>query len=355
MLVTHSHPGPEGWLSVGGMTASPVPVLDLSQLDAGPAASAQFLDDLRRATHEVGFFTLVGHGIGAEQQSELLRTTRAFFALPEADKLAIENLTSPHFRGYARLGGELTQGRVDWREQIDIGPERDRVEPGVDVPDYLLLEGPNLWPEALPSLRPVVSGWADALDGVARRLLDAWARSLGADPRALLDLFETTSSHLKLVRYPGVPDDAPSRQGVGSHKDPGVLTLLWIEPGAPGLQVELDGRWYDVPPVDGGLIVNIGELLEWATDGYLRATVHRVIAPAEGTERISVPYFFSPALDAQLPRLTMSPEFLAAARGVEQDPDNVIRGTYGENLLKSRLRAHPDVAAIHHSDLVALR
>ncbi len=26
---------------------------------------------------------------------------------------------------------------------------------------------------------------------------------------------------------------------------------------------------------------------------------------------------------------------------------------YGENLLKARLRAHPDVAAIHHADLVA--
>jgi len=33
---------------------------------------------------------------------------------------------SPHFRGYTRLGGELTRGEVDWREQIDIGPERPR-------------------------------------------------------------------------------------------------------------------------------------------------------------------------------------------------------------------------------------
>ena len=33
------------------------------------------------------------------------------------------------------------------------------------------------------------------------------------------------------------------------------------------------------------------------------------------------------------------------------DPDNPILATYGENALKSRLRAHPDVAARHHADL----
>ena len=38
-----------------------------------------------------------------------------------------------------------------------------------------------------------------------------------------------------------------------------------------------------------------------------------------------------------------------------QDPDNPIHALYGENALKSRLRAHPDVAEIHHADLLAAR
>ncbi|MCF8609035.1 hypothetical protein L5G28_02495 [Gordonia sp. HY285] len=42
----------------------------------------------------------------------------------------------------------------------------------------------------------------------------------------------------------------------------------------------------------------------------------------------------------------------AAARGVTDDPDNAISGTFGENMLKARLRAHPDVARIHHPHLV---
>ena len=335
------------------MTDSPVPVLDLSLLDDGPEAADRFRAELRRATHEVGFFSLVGHGIPDELQERLLTTSRAFFALPDEAKLEIENLTSPHFRGYARLGGELTQGQVDWREQIDIGPGREPIERGPEDPAYVVLEGPNLWPSALPELREVVEEWSETLTAIGRRLLEAWAQSLGAEPHTLLDLFaEDPQTHLKIVRYPGVPDDAPSRQGVGKHKDAGVLTLLWIEPGAGGLQVEYEGEWHDVPPVEGALIVNIGELLEWATDGYLRATVHRVIAPAEGTERISVPLFFNPALAVQMPRLDIDEQYRSTSRGIEQDPDNVIHGTYGENQLKSRLRAHPDAAAIHHPELL---
>ncbi|THG33536.1 isopenicillin N synthase family dioxygenase [Naasia lichenicola] len=336
------------------MTNTPIPVLDLSLLDQGPEAVERFHDELRRATHEVGFFTLVGHGIPAELQQRLLSTARSFFALPDEDKLEIENLKSPHFRGYARVGGELTKGKVDWREQIDIGPGREPRELGAGDPAYLRLDGPNQWPTALPELQPVIEEWEARLGQIGRRLLAAWAASLGADPAALLDLFaDQPSVHIKVVRYPGVPDDAESRQGVGSHKDAGVLTLLWIEPGVGGLQVEHAGEWHDVPPLEDALIVNIGELLEWATDGYLRATVHRVIAPAEGNERISVPFFFNPRLDASVPRLDIDPEYRAEARGVEQDPSNVIRATYGENVLKSRLRAHPDVAAIHHPDLLA--
>ena len=41
----------------------------------------------------------------------------------------------------------------------------------------------------------------------------------------------------------------------------------------------------------------------------------------------------------------------ADAPGVTDDPDNPISGTFGENMIKARLRAHPDVAARHHPDL----
>ncbi|MGV9195011.1 isopenicillin N synthase family dioxygenase [Microbacterium sp. MC2] len=335
------------------MTDMNLPILDLSQLDAGPEAAARFCDDLRAATHDVGFFYLTGTGVTPELEARLHQTARDFFNLPEADKLEIENTRSPHFRGYTRIGGERTQGKVDWREQIDIGPEREAVT-DPDAPDFARLTGPNQWPSAQPELREVVDEWQDRLTGIARKLLRAWAVALGAEEDHFERHFGDPASLLKIVRYPGKEDPTP-QQGVGAHKDSGVLTLLWVEPGKGGLQVQRDGEWVDAPPVPGAFVVNIGEMMEYATGGYLIATNHRVISPTYPDDRISAPFFFNPALDAQLPLVELPAELKAQARGITQDPDNPIHSLYGENALKSRLRAHPDVAAIWHADLLAER
>lgn len=332
-----------------------LPILDLARLNGGAAEAEAFRNDLRQATHEYGFFYLIGHGISEKLQESIITTARAFFDLPEADKMAIENLKSAQFRGYTRVGGELTKGVVDWREQIDIGPEREAVAAPSEVADYWRLEGPNQWPAALPSLKTVVTEWDDALSAVGVTLMQAWAESLGADAHVFDEAFAHNSFDLtKIVRYPGKSDPTP-RQGVGAHKDSGVLTLLFVEPGKGGLQVQYGDDWIDAPPIHGAFVVNIGELLEVATEGYLKATVHRVISPLIGTDRISIPFFFGPALDATIPVLTLPPELAAAATGISTDPENEIFATYGENALKSRLRAHPDVAAIHHPDLVSQR
>jgi isopenicillin N synthase-like dioxygenase len=66
-----------------------------------------------------------------------------------------------------------------------------------------------------------------------------------------------------------------------------------------------------------------------------------------------VPFFFNPALDTVMPRLELRPELAAEARGLSVDPTNSpILDTYGDNALRYRLRAHPNVAEIHHSDLL---
>ena len=330
-----------------------LPILDLSQLDAGPEAAAAFRDQLRAATHDVGFFYLTGTGVTPELEARLHRTAREFFELPEADKLAIENVHSPQFRGYTRVGGERTQGQVDWREQIDIGPERPTID-DPDAPDFARLIGPNLWPEAQPALREVATEWQEHLAGVARKLLRAWALTLGAPETYFDEHFGEPSTLLKIVRYPGSREPEPG-QGVGAHKDSGVLTLLWVEPGKGGLQVQRDGVWVDAPSVPGAFVVNIGEMLEYATGGYLIATNHRVVSPRFPDDRISVPYFFNPALDSKLPLIDLPAELAAQARGVTQDPANPIHALYGENALKSRLRAHPDVAERWHADLLAAR
>ena len=42
-----------------------------------------------------------------------------------------------------------------------------------------------------------------------------------------------------------------------------------------------------------------------------------------------------------------------ATGGQNSNPKDPVLATYGENWLKFRLRSHPDVAAIHHADLLA--
>ena len=67
-----------------------IPVLDLDRLEQGPSELRTFLFDLRTAARDVGFFYLSGHGITQPEIDAVLSAARDFFALPEADKVALE-------------------------------------------------------------------------------------------------------------------------------------------------------------------------------------------------------------------------------------------------------------------------
>ena len=98
------------------------------------------------------------------------------------------------------------------------------------------------------------------------------------------------------------------------------MTLL-LQDKQAGLQVQADdGGWIDAPPVPGAFVVNIGEILEMASNGYLRANVHRVVSPPLGTDRLSVALFLGARHDATVPLLSLPPHLAAQARGVTQDP-----------------------------------
>ena len=126
---------------------------------------------------------------------------------------------------------------------------------------------------------------------------------------------------------------------------------LWIDHinSVFTLEVETASGWISAPPLPGALVVNIGELLELASNGYLKATLHRVQSPPPGVSRLSCAFFMAARLDATVPLLTLSPELAAQAQGPESDPANPLFYQVGENVLKGRLRSHPDVAARHYA------
>ncbi|MEY4761315.1 MAG: hypothetical protein RLZZ200_1171 [Pseudomonadota bacterium] len=321
-----------------------LPVLDLR--------SPSFVDALRAAARDVGFFYLIGHGVPDALAEHIFAASRRFFALPEDRKLAIQMANSRHFRGYTRLGDELTGGRTDWREQLDFGPELPAIDVGPADPPWRRLQGPNQWPADIPELRPLILAWQSRLHTVAQRVLQAFALSLEQPP----DIFEPScegipQEAIKTIRYPG-RDVAQDEQGCGAHKDSEYLTLL-RQDAVGGLQVLAEsGGWIDAPPLAGSFIVNTGELMELASDGYYRATIHRVLVPPAGSERLSLAYFLAARLDARVPRLSLSPARAAEARGPARDPANPLYREVGPNTLKGRLRSHPDVALRHYADVV---
>jgi isopenicillin N synthase-like dioxygenase len=330
-----------------------IPVLDLERLEADDDERALFLAGLRNAARHAGFFYVTRHGIDPALLGALMDSARRFFALPEPEKSAIDMVNSPHFRGYTRVGLERTRGLEDWREQIDIGAERPAFGNILGAPPWTRLQGPNQWPTALPQLRPIVLDWQAEATRVLVHLVRALASSLEQDEHVLEPLYKDDPHMLvKLIRYPG-RDLTASDQGVGAHKDSGILTLL-LQDEQGGLQVQTGQGWVDVAPRAGTLVVNIGEILELASDGYFRATLHRVITPPTGRERVSAAFFLGARLDARVPVLTLPKRLAAEARGPERDPQNPLLREVGQNYLKGRLRSHPDVAKRHYADLPPL-
>lgn len=337
-------------------TARTLPVVDLEAADRSPEDRADLLRRLRTAAHDLGFFYVVGHGIPRTVEDDLVAATRTFFGLPEDERRRISNIHSPHFRGYTSLATEHTLGAPDEREQLDIGPERDALPLGPGDPAYLRLVGPNQWPERVPELRPAVLRYQAEAGRVARSVLSLLAEALGADPAWFVRWFDGEAvSTTKLVRYPAPPvglAPAAAGQGVGAHKDYGWLALV-LQDEHQGLEVRADdGGWIEATPVPGTLVVNVGEALEVATGGYLRANVHRVVGPRDGEDRYSIPYFLAPRYDAVVEPIPLPESLAAQARGVEVDPANPIYAEYGRKALVGWLRSHPEVARRHHADLL---
>ncbi|MFT3965969.1 MAG: 2-oxoglutarate and iron-dependent oxygenase domain-containing protein [Sphingobium sp.] len=334
--------------------AATLPTVTLSRFHAAPEERAAFLAELRGVLHDHGFFYLTGHDVDPALTAQVLATARRFFALPVEEKLKIEMVRSPHFRGYNRAGQERTRGEPDWREQLDINTESAPAAIGPETPVWRRLQGPNQWPEALPELRPLLLAYQAEATRVGMTLLRAIAAALGQVETVFAEIFEPNPSQLlKIIRYPG-RDVAETDQGVGAHRDGGFVTIL-LQDKVPGLRVRGgDGGWIDARPVAGSFVINAGELLELATNGFVRAAIHDVVAPPAGTERFSVAFFLGSRPDATIPVIPLPEGLKRAERGVSVDPLNPIFREVGLNQLKSRLRSHPDVARVHYADLDGL-
>ncbi len=347
---------------MSGATFTEIPEVDLAGWEERPS---DFADRVRQICHDVGFFQLVGHGVDDEFVDHHVELQRRFFELADEHKAAIEKSRSPHFRGWERVGAELTGGRPDLREQLDLSIEHP--VRGLDLqPAYLRLDGPNQWPDeqVVPGFRAHMADYFERMAAVADTLLEVFSIGLQLEPDHLRYVFgDRPLSFVKLINYPPTPPDGA---GVNPHHDAGFLTLL-LQHDEGGLQVRNpDGAWVDVPPRRDAFVVNIGEMLQEMTGNYFVATTHRVVA---GSERQSSAWFHGPDLETRLDPLPLDSSFADAVAasprhatagfmarrseietGVDGIESRAGAGVYGQQLWNYYCRSYPDNVARHHPD-----
>ena len=271
---------------VGGAESSAdasarVPVIDLSLDDAACAAA------LWEAATTVGFFTVVNHGIPSELVDAAFASSRDFFALPRAQKEAASPFAPQLNSGFEFMTQvRPSTGVPDQKESLQITARVGAMD--------------GRWPA-----RP------EGFEATARRFLQH-AHALG---QRILSLLEPAAcptlpggtlaaSHtlwgddgqctLRMLHYPPMDGATCARlQGgerphwrAGPHTDWCCCTLLFQQPGNDGLECAANPRaqrpdpaWIPVPPVAGGVAVNIGDMLARWSDGRLLSNLHRVRMP----------------------------------------------------------------------------
>lgn len=281
---------------VASGTGPGVPIIDVGELVAASDAAGvrAVAREIAAACREWGFFQVVNHGLDAGPRGDLLEGVRrhmeAFFRLPRADK---EGILRTRENPWGYYNNELTKNQRDRKEVFDFTREDG---------DEIYCAA-NRWPQ-LADFRPTMLGWLDACEQLSHRLLEAFCIGLELAPDALAAAFMPRHTGFVRLNYYPVEDPMAGSTashlpvadlGVHHHTDAGALTVL-LQDDVGGLQVHRDGRWYDVPPVPGALVINTGDMMQvWSNDIY-RAAMHRVLA-MNSKDRFSIPFFFNPAGD----------------------------------------------------------
>ncbi|KAJ0341331.1 hypothetical protein KNSL1_011155 [Colletotrichum chrysophilum] len=163
-------------------------------------------------------------------------------------------------------------------------------------------------------------------------ILEDHLRYMGYHPRSLADDLKVANTWSR------------------AHTDFGSLTLLWSQDVA-GLQIKTSsGEWKYVPPVDNGIVCNVGDTLDFWSAGYLKSTTHRVVRPPEDQAylfRQGLFYFVRPGDDVDI---KPAPSPLLKRLGlVKQDAENAEPVT-GLQYVRERVKNYH-----HHNDYADMK
>ncbi len=251
----------------------------------------EIADELGRSFAEYGFAVVRDHGIPLDLIERADAKSKEFFALPDPVKRGYKIEGGGGARGYTPFGTEKAKDAevFDLKEFWHVGRS---LAPGHPLAEFM---APNVWPDEVEGFDQTFAELYAAFETAGLRALEAIAMHLGLDRNFFASTVEDGNSVMRLLHYPPLGPDAPDGAiRAAAHGDINTITLLL---GAEEAGLELltkAGEWQAIDVPEGGLVINVGDMLERLTNGRLRSTTHRVVnprGPAAQRSRYSMPFF----------------------------------------------------------------
>jgi isopenicillin N synthase-like dioxygenase len=240
-----------------------------------------------------GFFYITNIGLSQEEIDLQFAIAKAFFQLPEEDRLRHRApLEEGNYNGYRPLGAlSLFPGMQDTLEFYSIFkfiPQSERSHPDI-INQYS---------------REIEEFSRHMHENVSYKILRILALMLELPEDQFVDgnryEDECDSSIRYMLYHARSPKENTTFDNVyfRGHTDKGTLTFLFQQPIA-ALQIqrtkEADWEYLQIPA--GSVAVNFADTLQFLTNGYLKSGFHRVIAPPSdqvNLDRLGLLYFVRP-------------------------------------------------------------
>ncbi|KAM7279861.1 hypothetical protein ACFE04_006995 [Oxalis oulophora] len=250
-----------------------VPVIDLDGIRGD--RHKEIVEYVLAASETWGFFQVVNHGVPIHVLQNMIHGVRKFHEQDVEVKKQIYTRDQMQQVRYNSNYDLFYSKAANWRDTLTAS----------------LLTSENLDTDQLPAVcRDETIAYIDHMKKLGGALFGLLSESLGLKPNHLRSMECHKRETFVCHYYPECPEPELTL-GSSKHKDPCFLTIL-LQDQIGGLQVLHKNQWVDVPPVQGGLVVNIGEFLQVVSNDKLKSVAHRVLANHVGP-RISVASFFT--------------------------------------------------------------
>jgi isopenicillin N synthase-like dioxygenase len=277
--------------------------LDLEDYDR-PGGKERLAKQLEHAVHHVGFFYVKNFGLTTEEVEQQFTLAKNFFDLPVSEKKKFEvNYAAADYNGW-RPQGLLSQ--FDNVEMYNFAKFTKDFEGKYDHPDLIKAH--------LPEIERFHRGLHSNVVLPLLRLFAIVLQLPDEDYLVRQHDYETKSEdHFRyMIYYPRTEEQwAAADYGKKTgHTDLGTVTLLFRQPVVSLQILGEDGNWTYVRSQPGTITVNLADTISHLTGGWLKSSVHRIVAPPEDQreyKRTGLLYFARPNNHVVLQPITDSP------------------------------------------------